>query len=266
MTPGPDPLQFVLSSSVRADLLRSVADGRRTTDELLEAIDASSSAIYNALGRMEEASLLTSEDDRWELTGSGRLVADFVRRRNRLGDLLGEAESYFATHDLDAIPEEFRLRMSELAGADVLEASETEPQRVIRQVAEHFETAERADVLSPIYTETFGSAVPTTGDSRLLLDESVVEMAVDTTADADELEAELDDWAAANVRVDTVDFALAVTEDALLLSLPNLEGSYDARTEFVVEHDRGRQWGTELFEHFWADAQPLVPYVREHHL
>lgn len=266
MAPGADPLQFVLSSSVRADLLGRVADGRRRTDELLETIDASSSAIYNALGRLEDASLLTSEGDVWDVTGSGRLVADFVRRRNRLGSLLGEAESYFATHDLGAIPQEFRLRMSELAGADVLEASETEPQRVIRQVAEHFESAERADVLSPIYAETFGSAVPTSGESRLLLDESIVEMAVDTTADRAALEAELEDWAAANVRVDTVDIALAVTEDKLLLSLPRLDGSYDARTEFVVDHPRGREWGTELFEHFWRDAEPLVPYVREHHL
>lgn len=266
MTPSPDPLQFVLSSSVRADLLGSVADGTRTTDELLESIDASSSAIYNALGRLEEASLLTADGDVWEVTGSGRLVADFVRRRNRLGSLLGEAESYFATHDLGAIPQEFRLRMSELAGADVLEASETEPQRVIRQVSEHFESAERADVLTPIYAETFGSAVPTSGESRLLLDEGIVEMAIDTTADRESLEAELEDWAEANVRVDVLDFALAVTEDALLLSLPRLDGSYDARTEFVVEHDRGREWGTELFEHFWSDADPLVPHVRERHL
>jgi predicted transcriptional regulator len=266
MAPGADPLQFVLSSSVRADLLRNVAEGSRSTDDLLDSIDASSSAIYNALGRLEEAGLLTADGETWNVTGSGRLVADFVRRRNRMGSLLGEAETYFATHDLGAIPEEFRLRMSELAGAEVLQASETEPQRVIRQVAEHFESAEQADVLSPIYAETFGDAVPTSGDSRLLLDAGIVEMAVDTTADRETLEAELADWAEANVRVDDVDFALAVTDDVLLLSLPNLDGSYDARTEFVVEHERGRGWGTELFEHFWAAAEPLGPHVRSEYL
>lgn len=266
MAPGPDPLQFVLSSSVRSDLLRAIAEGTRTTDDLLASIDASSSAIYSALGRLEESSLVSSDGEAWSLTGSGRLVADFVSRRDRLERVLAEAESYLAAHDLSAIPPAYRLRMSELAGAEVLEASETEPQRVVRELTERFQTAERADVMSPIYAEALGSAMPTTDDSRLLLDVGVVETAVEAVDGDEALERELDDWTDTNVRVDHVEFALAVTDEALLLSLPDLDGSYDARTEFVAETERGREWGIDLFEDYWTDAEPLGPYVRERYL
>ena len=98
------------------------------------------------------------------------------------------------------------------------------------------------------------------------IDESIVERFVEDTGDEAAVERDLDSYEDANIRVDQVDVALAVTEDSLLLSLPDVDGRYDARTEFVVEHDRGRQWGIDLFEAFWADAEPLVPYVRDRYL
>lgn len=266
MATGADPLRFVLSSSVRSDLLRAVADGTRTTDELLAAIEASSSAIYSALGRLEDASLVAADGDEWTLTGSGQLVADFIHLRDRLGALLTDAGSYFATHDLRGVPREFRLRMNELAGAEILEASQTEPQRVVRELTERFETAEHADVISPIYAESFGSVMPTSADSRLVLDESVVEAALEAADRDDSIERQLENYADADIRVADVSFALAVTDEALLLSLPGLDGGYDARTEFVAEHERGRNWGSDLFEAVWADAEPLLAHVRRQHL
>lgn len=266
MPSSADPLGFVLSSSVRADLLRAVADGMATTDDLLTDVDASSSAIYSALGRLEDVRLLEAEGDGWRLTGSGRLVADFLARRDRLGRLLEEAGEYLATHDTEALPRRYRLRLSELADADVLEAAEPDPQGLIREITTRLENTASVDVIAPIYVDEHGSVLPTIEDSRLVLDESIVATAVEAADSVADVEAELENYVDEAIRISSVDFALTVTDDALLLSLPTLDGSYDARTEFVTEHERGRRWGTDLFETLWAEAEPLEPYVRDRFL
>lgn len=246
MADGDEPIQVVQSSSVRADVLRAVAAETRTTDELLEALDASSSAVYNAIGRLEDASLLTVADQGWEVTGTGRLVADCVTLEQRLGTLFGEAGDYLATHDTSVLPVEFRFRMSDLAGGSVLEATETEPQRVVREVAARLERASRALMIAPIYIEAYAGSMPFEPESRLLLDPDVLE-AIDGDGDG---------AGEAAVRITDVDFSMAVTDSALLLSLPTLDGQYDSQSEFVAEHDPAIRWGEGLFDALWAEADP----------
>lgn len=266
MPTGGGPLQFVLSSSVRADILRAVADGTHTTDALLADLDASSSAVYSALGRLEDASLLEPDGDDWLLTGSGQLVADFVERREGLDLLLEEAAEYLATHATGSIPQPFRDRMSELAGVEILEATDTTPRGVVTELTERLEETESADILTPIYDEAYRGALPAIEDSRVVFDEGVLETAVDAADAPADVEAAIDRYADEPIRITPTDFALVVTDDALWLSLPTLSGGYDARTEFVVETEQARQWGRDVFEVFWAEATPLEPYVRDRFL
>lgn len=263
MSTGADPLRFVLSSSVRSEVLRSVAGGSRTTDDLLQAVDASSSAVYDALGRLEEAGLLLADGEDWSLTGSGRLIADFVGKRARLESLLGDAGRYLSTHDTDAIPDRFRLRMSELADGRVITASETEPQGVVREVGDRLDRADSALVVTPIYDELFVEVMPESDNSRIVVDPEVVTSAAVELTDGESIEASLEDAVDYDVRVQECDFSLAVTDGSLMLSLPAIDGSYDTQSEFVAEHARARQWGRDLFEALWAEATPLSTHIAE---
>jgi predicted transcriptional regulator len=266
MASGPAPLEFVLSSSVRSDVLLAVADGQQSTNSLLEGLDASSSAVYNALGRLEEAGLLVSDDEAWSLTGSGHVVADFVVDRGKLSSLLDATGDYFATHDAGALPERYRRRMGELADGTVISASETEPQSVVREVGRRLERADTAFVISSIYDELFESALPETESVQLVLDSDVVDSAAAEFGDHEAIEAELSTYETNTIRVTDVDFAASVTDGELLLSLPLLDGGYDARTEFIAEHAQARTWGQDLFDDLWAEATTLGDYVRETHL
>lgn len=249
MTDGDDLVQFVLASSVRADVLSAVAEGTHTTDDLLASLDASSSAVYNAIGRLEDASLLAVGDDGWTVTGSGRLVADCVGLQQRLDTLLSESGGYLATHDAGVLPVEYRFRMSDLAGGTVLEATETEPQRVVREVADRLERAPRARMIAPIYIEAYAGSMPLEPESRLLLDRGVLETIAETAGDGDGGDAD--------VRIADVDFSMAVTDADLLLSLPTLDGRYDPQSEFVAGHDRALRWGRNLFDALWQEAVPV---------
>lgn len=253
-----DGIGFVTGSSVRSAIVDQLSERAASTEQLLERLEASTSAVYSSLGELEERGLVcVSGDGPWELTGQGRLVADVVCQRDRCGRLFRETGEYLRTHDTSVLPRPLRLRMGELAtgDVDVIAATETEPHRVVEEITRRLERTEEAVVISPIYVESYAEAVPNTADSKLLLDEGVARWAGETDGGPD------NDYERVDVRVTDVEFALTVTESELLLSLPTVDGEYDARSELVAEHARARAWGMDLFEWHWERAAPVERFM-----
>ncbi|MFC7195284.1 hypothetical protein ACFQL4_12455 [Halosimplex aquaticum] len=93
---------YVLGSSVRTDVLTAVVGERQPMDELIGSIEASESAVYNAVGDLERRGLVRSLEDGWDATGSGRLVADLLEQQENLCRLL--EDDYWRTHDVGALP------------------------------------------------------------------------------------------------------------------------------------------------------------------
>jgi predicted transcriptional regulator len=254
MESGRDGVEFVAGSSVRSAIVDRLGERAASTDDLLGGLEASTSAVYSSLGELEDRGYVCAHGDGpWELTGRGRLVADMVCQRKRCEGLFRETGEYLRTHDTEVLPRPWRLRMGELAAGtvDVIAATETKPHRIVEEITRRIERAEKASVVSPIYVASYAEAMPDTPDSQLLLDEGVVRLARETDSGPD------DDYDRIDVRVADVDFALMITESELLLSLPTLDGEYDAQSELVAEHDGARTWGSDLFEWCWERAIPV---------
>lgn len=249
MTETRNHIEYVIGSSVRADILHALAGDAETVAELRETVEASESAIYSAVNDLEGRGLVASTDGTLSLTGSGQLTTDALDRFSAVETLVDTDVEYWETHDIDALPDRFRDRLPQLAGCEVRRATAADPHRVVRTVARHIEEASTPDIVAPVYGEEYASALSSCSSVRLLVDEVVTEQ----VAEVDAVEAPPN----TTVRVGHVSFALAVTEDALLLSLPDLQGDYDSRTEVIAEHDRARAWGRRLFEHCWAEATPI---------
>ena len=241
-------VEYVLRSGARTSVLRAVVDGCDSTQALLDRELASESAVYNALTELEEFDLIHSpEQKRWSPTGAGTVVADLIERQRETETVLESAPGYWRRHDVTALPTDFRERLADLAGGEVVRATETRPSRAVREIERRLDDANSVSVVTPIYNERFDHAVRGE-DLRLVLDTGVLEDLLD------EEDTEESDGDVGAVRVADVPFAVAVTDECVLLSLPTLDGAYDPRTEFVAESERAQQWGIELFEHYWADA------------
>jgi predicted transcriptional regulator len=257
MGSGRGTVEFVLSSTVRADVVESIGADRKTTDELLAELAASTSAVYSALGELDEQGLVAETEEGWRLTGSGRVLADIVAHRERCERVLAASSDYFETHDTSVLPGEFRLRIGALAGGQLVTATETEPQRAVREVSDRVAAADSARVISPIYVDSYAEAMPDSQTSKLLLGDTLVE----SLLDSGRAQVEGSPFEECEVRTGAVGVALAVTDEELLLSLPRLDGGYDSETELVVETERARAWGDRLFEHYWQRAQPLEAFA-----
>ena len=250
---------YVLGSSVRTDVLLTVVSEGRPMGELIDAVDASESAVYNAVGDLERRELVRSGESGWTATGSGQLVADMLERQENLCRLL--ADDYWRDHEVAALPRRFRIRLTELADAEVFCAPDTDPHAVVREVCDRVERAgTNVDIVTPIYQAEYEAVMPDSPDARLLVDTSVAIEALEQLDSPDDAEQ----WTETPVRVLDVDVGIGVTEEGIMLSLPTTDGQWDSRTEVLADDDRAMQWGRDLFEHYWNRATPNGEFVAEY--
>lgn len=250
---------YVLSSSVRIDVLLAARADRLSMDALIDSVDASESAVYNAIGDLERKGLVRSLDDGWEASGSGQLVADLLEQQENLCRLL--ADDYWRGHDVSSLPRRFRLRLTELADADVFHASDTDPHAIVREVCDRVERAGPAvDIVTPIYQAEYEAVMPDAPDARLVVDTTVALEALERLDSPEDARA----WEQTDVRVLDVDVGIGVTENEMMLSIPTIEGQYDSRTEVLAEDERAKAWGRDLFEYYWDRAIPNEEFVASH--
>jgi len=243
----------VFASSVRRAVLAELSERPRQRRDLLDDVDASESAVYNALNELRDRDLLREgRTRRWETTGLGDLVAEYVAARERTGDVLSTHAEYWTTHDATALPEAFRTTLGALAGAERLSSPDAEPFRVVGTVADVIERADRIALATPLYHDRYAAAlerVACEAEVRLVLAPPVL---------ADVEEREDADWDAANpvIRVGEPAATVLVTDDSLLLSLPREDGTHDPEEKLFADTDRAREWGDRLFERHWQAATP----------
>jgi predicted transcriptional regulator len=252
----------VFASSVRQTVLAELGERPRQRRDLLDDVDASKSAVYNALNELRDRDLLREgRSRRWETTGLGDLVADYVADRDRASEVLSTHADYWATHDPDALPAAFRASLGALAGAELLESPASEPFRVVGRVVDVIERADRVALATPIYHDRYAAALERTAadaDVRLVLAPSVLDE-VDGREDAD--------WDAVDLTVRVADpgATVLVTDEVTLVALPREDGTHDLEAKLLADADRARDWGRRLFAEHWRTATPLAdlePHAR----
>lgn len=254
MTDTEDAFRFVASSPVRSNILRHLHTQPRTTAALIQRIDASKSAVYGGLDELKSQEMVRREDDHWAPTGHGQILADVICAGKQYSDFGERLHTYFNNHDVSVLPTEFRLRIGELNGADIMTAPESQPQKVINIVSDRLDKTTDVTVMTRIIIDSYTEAIPDTPETRLLLDKQIIESVAD---DGDRYETVED----AEVRIGSVPAPVLITDDSLLLSLPTSDGKYDPQSELVAETEKARVWGKQLFESCWNQAVPADELV-----
>lgn len=122
-----------------------------------------------------------------------------------------------------------------------------------RQRLALIERAGRVGLVAPMYHDRYAAALERAAvgaDARLLLDSSVLH-------EVEEREGADRDADNPRVRVADSAFAMVVTDDALVLALPDADGSFDLDGKLRATGDRALDWGNRLFEYAWSEGAPL---------
>jgi len=272
--PSQSSNEFVLTSSVRTEIVLQVSESPTPTDTLLSGIDASDSAVYDALSTLRGRGLLTEGDGGWEPTAHGHLVADSVSEWLASEDFRATDPAFWENHQLDVVPAAFRQRLPEIGEYEIVRDVPQEPNRCEDVAISMLESADHCDLTTPYYSRRHQEAIPKHPETRLLVTREAIDVSFQRYVDGHR--EELNDMDPASLRLTDCQFASVVTDDKLKFELPTVsEGSTDRRAGsgatdrsvagttalFVSETESAVQWGKDLFEALWADSDPIGPYV-----
>jgi len=250
--------QFVGSSSVRTNLVSQLSTGEASTDELIDALDVSESAVYNALSELDDHGLVREAADGWGLTGHGQLVAQSVSRWRSIEELVDTDPEYWETYRINTLPPEFQRRLHEITPYETVRGERPKVNRNHEVIRERMETVDSCRLISPIYLPENDPFIPDSPETKMLLTRGVID-GVLAHEDRDIFEVNPD----TQIRLAPVDFGLNVGESYMCLVLPNLEDPRKKAPTLVSEADSAIQWGEELFASLWTDAEPMDEYLRE---
>lgn len=265
--PSQSPNEFVITSSVRTEIVLYVAAATRPTDALLAGIDASDSAVYDALSTLRERGLLVERDDGWELTAHGALVADSIAAWQATEGFLATDPAFWKNHRLDVLPAQFRRRLPTVGDYEIVRDSPQDPNRSEDLAISILESADHCELTTPYYSRRHQEAIPTHPETRLLVTREAIDVSLQRYKDGrrEELTALEPD----NIRLTDCQFASVVTDDTLKFELPTADGAESSADEsatdttalFVSETDAAIEFGRDLFEALWAESDPLGPYI-----
>lgn len=286
--PSQSPNGFVITSSVRTEIVLRVAEGPQPTDALLAGIDASDSAVYDALSTLRERGLLVESDDGWDLTAHGALVADSVSAWQAAEGFLTTDPAFWKRHRLDVLPTEFRRRLPEIGDYEIIRDSPQDPNRSEDAAINVLESADHCELTTPYYSRRHQEAIPTHPETRLLVTREAIDISFQRYKDGHR--DELNVLTPASIRLTDCQFASVVTDEMLKFELPTAGGAttqHDGATAdrhdgsgtaeprsdgsvtdttaiLLSETDAAVEFGRDLFEALWAESDPLGPYIERH--
>lgn len=240
--------QFVTASSIREDIVRLLSNQQQPTPKLIDKLDACRSGVYKELSNLQQKGALTETEDGWKLTACGHLVTDVIEKRQATEEFLGRDRAYWQHHDIGLLPERFRWRLHEIGEYDIVRGQLPAVNEHITQLLTRIETADSCDVLTPIFVQGLGDAIPDCPDSRVLVTNQVYDRLLKAGNTG------MSPFSRAKVRVTSADIGLTCTGSSLCLVFPSRsEGEWTAT--LVAETETARQWGTDLFESLWDEAE-----------
>jgi predicted transcriptional regulator len=245
--------QFVTASSIREDIVRLLANQPQPTPTLIEKLDACRSGVYKELANLKQRGALAEAEDGWRLTACGQLVTDTIARRQATEAFLDEDIEYWRHHDLELLPDQFRRRLPDIGEYDVVRGDMPAVDRHVSAFVSRIEAGEEPDVLAPVFVRDLDDAIPDDPNTRVLVTSEVRDRLLGTVGGEPGRERA---FLNAQVRVVSAEFGLGRTADALCLVFPSrADGEW--RATLVSETTAAVQWGEELFEALWADADPI---------
>jgi predicted transcriptional regulator len=239
--------QFVTASSVREDIVRLLSKGRQPTTDLIEQLDACRSGVYKELSNLEQQGALTEGSDGWELTACGQLVTDTIARRQATEQFLARDAEYWCDHSLDLLPDRFRRRLPDIGEYEVVRGGMPAVNEHVTELASRVEASDNCKVVTPVFFRGLEEAIPDSPETQVLVTADVLDRLLDTGGSGGR-----PTLAKARIRALPTEFGLCCIGDSLCLVFPDQDGEWSAT--LISETDAAVQWGADLFEALWSDA------------
>lgn len=252
-----EEIEFLALSSNRVEVLRLLAEDRRTRSGLEAATGASQATLGRILGDFEERSWVRREDGEYVATATGRLVADGFTDLLEVLEIesdLRDIVAYLPTHAM-----EFDLR--QLADATIIRPSQTRPNAPLQRLLDLVRDTDECRVFSHAFNEQSLTAIRerATGDDRTfrgVFSRSAIDALAEDSGLRRQLESLLDaEGTEVRIHDEEIPVAVTIADERVHLLLRDEDGVL--RASIDTDDPAVRSWATETFDRYWQTASPV---------
>lgn len=257
-------LKFIISSDLRRKLILSLGNGPKLLKDLQVELKSTPSSILHALKSLESKNIVHQHEGtkEYELTNVGYLIC--IQLKNILDslDAISKFESFWLTHDVKSVPEEFLKTIGDLKNSKLIIASPDELKSPHEVYLELIRNAKWVRAISSVvfeeYSKAFLELAFKRADIEAVLPEKTFEMLF-KMIDPNEAKA-LEELP--NIRIYTLDWnprvSFTVTDSVLSFGLLFPDGRYDMTMDLVSYDPKARKWALDLFHYYKQFAKRVI--------
>lgn len=236
-------------------------EGPRDIEQIKTSLNVNSKAMMPQIKILSKQGLVLHKGDTYELSDIGKLVVGNMLPLLNTLEVIEENKEYWASRDVNTIPQDLFMRLGELGECMVIEPDLNHLFDLPREFTENL-TKSRCILSSlsyyhPLYPSLYSKLAKSEAEVELVLTESVFERLKNESPD--ELRSLLDSENTTvvvceeNLHIPTI----AVTDRFMYLCLFDRQGKYDHRK--VMSFDASAlSWGRELFTHYKKSARKVT--------
>ena len=248
-----DLLKLITSSGVRVKTMIGLIDGPKTSGQLRNEIEVSSSTVIHAARDLEREKLLAEMEDGYHLTSVGRVISSRLYDMIRTMTVLEKSKDFWLTHDVGGIPKEFLDRINELEDMEIVRSTPTDVIKALSYYIKLVRNVKNLEGVSPIMHPDFPKIIERLVDRgatvKLVLTKEIFEMGKEKHS---HLFKELINKENFEVWIyeKPIRVAFTVTEEFLSLALFHIDGNFDSNNDLISKNKGAINWGRELFKYY----------------
>ena len=261
-----DDLKFIATSGVRIKMLNSLLERPKTSTELKDEFKIGASTIIHTARDLEKEGYIREEKEGFSLTPVGKIIAIYVTNYIKLLSVIKENKEYWLSHKIDALPEEFLVRLGELQKLRIVKATPTNLLQVLSLYVKMVVKAKKLKGVSPVFVPEFSKLIKRLikkgGEAEIVISKDIKKPVIES------YKKEIDEETERKVRegklklweIEDVGVAMTVTDQFISIGFFNNDGSYDFSQDLVSYEKEAIKWGRELFEYYRSKAKEISLY------
>ncbi|MBO8173864.1 MAG: winged helix-turn-helix domain-containing protein [Thermococcus sp.] len=257
-------LKLIISSDLRRRLILSLGTGPKILKDLQLELNSTPSSILHALKLLENKNIVHQHEGtkEYKLTTLGYLI--YIQLKNIIDsfDVITKFESFWLSHDVNSVPEEFLRTLGDLRNSKLIIASPDELKSPHEVYLELIKNAKWVRAISSVVFEDYSNAFLELAfkkaDIEAVLPEKTFEMLL-KMLDPEEVKAlkELP-----NMHIYTLEWnprvSFTVTDSVLSFGLLFPDGRYDMTMDLVSYDPKARKWALDLFHYYKQFAKRVI--------
>jgi predicted transcriptional regulator len=260
-------IELIFLSDKRKQLLLFLRSGPKNMDEIMEALQVTSTSILPQIKKLKDMSLVTQEDKTYALSLIGKVLANKMQPLVSTIELFEDNFDYWAEKDLQGIPFSFRKRLGELGKCKLIQPDLDRMFEIDQEVVENLSRSghvlEAIAYFHPPMISLYQELAKKGVELSLLMSESVLQRYY-----ADYMENFRSMMVLENVRFfrysgELKIASLTVTDRFFLMSLfPKNQRHFD-RESLICYEPSALRLGAELFNELLLDSTHITDVPQE---